>query len=387
MAAIRVLGATLVVVIALGGCADDGATDRSAQPAEQRRGRRREQSRRRFGRPERGERCHRQRRAAAAGRPQAAWARRRPVAGAQIQPVQAGAAAGASGSGATAGTGAAGSAGAAGMPPAASGPKDGDPSKPIVAIDGIPCGPSQAGLAGGNFEIGGRKLIVDYPCEKHEGAHVTVILNLHGTLIMGAPYSYQHAYFSAHRLVNSHNLIVLTPQSVSTASFGAQWGNMDNGQDLPHLLAVIDWAYTAFAKFQIRGLWVGGHSWGAGFVAAALGGGPFACHPMIADKVKGAIGMSRLAMPSCASRLSLIATRGEMENIALLDQNSVAMGHGCMTPMQGPEALGNNEYRHFAGCSPGWVHEDYNMLGKGHIDNMDPEVVEKIVNAIKSTEQ
>ena len=106
-----------------------------------------------------------------------------------------GSGAGAGGSDATAGTGAAGSAGAAGMPPAASGPKDGDPGKPIVAIDGIPCGPSQAGPAGGNFEIGGRKLIVDYPCEKHEGAHLTVILNLHGTLISGAPYSYQHADF------------------------------------------------------------------------------------------------------------------------------------------------------------------------------------------------
>jgi hypothetical protein len=301
----------------------------------------------------------------------------------------AGGGSGASGSGGTGGAGTAGmgTAGTASdpmVPP--SGPKDGDPSKPIVTVDGIPCGPSMAGLGGGNHEIGGRKLIVDYPCDKHEGAHVTVILNLHGTLIMGAPYSYQHAYFSAHRFVNSHNLIVLTPQSVSTASYGAQWGNMDNGEDIPHLLAVLEWAYTTFAKFQIRGLWVGGHSWGAGFTAATLGGGPFACHPMLADKVKGAIGMSRLAMPSCASRLSLIATRGETENIALLDQTSVAMGHGCTTPMAGPEAVGNNEYRHFADCDPGFVHEDYHMLGKGHIDSMDPEVVEKIVDAIKSTE-
>jgi hypothetical protein len=108
---------------------------------------------------------------------------------------------------------------------------------------------------------------------------------------------------------------------------------------------------------------------------------------MLEDKVKGAIGMSRLGMPSCASRLSLIATRGETENIALLDQSDVATSHGCMTPMQGPEPVGNNEYRHFAGCSPGWIHEDYHMLGKGHIDNMDAEVVEKIVDAIKSTEQ
>jgi hypothetical protein len=296
--------------------------------------------------------------------------------------------AGAAGSG-IAGAGAAGTgavAGAPAMQPPATGPKDGDPSKPVVAIDGIPCGPSMAGLGGGNHEVGGRKLIVDYPCNKHEGAQVTIILNLHGTLLGGAPYSYQHAYFSAHRFVDSHNLIVLTPQSVSTASSGAQWGNMDNGADIPHLLAVVDWAYTAFAKFQIRGMWVGGHSWGAAFVTGAAGGGPFACNPMLGDKVKGAIGMSRLSMPSCASRLSLIATRGEMENIALLDQTKVAMGHGCMTPIKGPEPVGNNEYRYFGACGPGWAHEDYMMTGKGHIDNMDQEVVKKIVDAIKATE-
>jgi hypothetical protein len=271
--------------------------------------------------------------------------------------------------------------------PAASGAKDGDPTKPIFAIPSLPCGPSQAGFSGGNYEFGGRKLIVDYPCDKHEGAHVTIILNLHGTLIMGASYAYQHAYFSAHKFVNSHNLIVLTPQSVSTASYGAQWGNMDEGKDLPYLLQLVDWAYTTFNKFQIRGLWIGGHSWGAAFVTAPLGGGPFACNPMIQDKVKGAIGMSRLSMPSCASRLSLIATRGEMENIPLLDQSSVAMGHGCKGPMAGPKPVGNNEYRYFEGCSPGWVHEDYMMTGKGHIDNMDQEVVKNIVDAIKSTEQ
>ena len=311
-----------------------------------------------------------------------------PMAGAAGTDAAAGmSAAGTSAAGMNAGgMGAAGAAGMAGMP-AATGPKDGDPSKPIVAIDGIPCGPSMAGLAGGNYEFEGRKLIVDYPCDKHEGAQVTMILNLHGTLIMNAPYSYQHAYFSAHRLVSSHNLIVLTPKSVSTAASGAQWGNMDNGEDVPYLLKLIDWAYTTFAKFQIRGLWVGGHSWGAAFVTAALGGGPFACNPMIQDKVRGAIGMSRLSMPSCASRLSLIGTRGEMENIALLDQSTVATGHGCMTPMKGPESLGNNEHRYFAGCDPSFVHEDYHMLGKGHIDNMDPEVVESIVNAIKSTEK
>jgi hypothetical protein len=47
-----------------------------------------------------------------------------------------------------------------------------DPSKPIVTIDGIACGPSMAGLGRGNHHVGGRSLIVAYPCDKHEGAHV-----------------------------------------------------------------------------------------------------------------------------------------------------------------------------------------------------------------------
>jgi hypothetical protein len=383
---IRTLGATLVASIMFGGCSEDAATESQGDPSV-------------IG-PVSGAGAGAGNSSGAAAGSGGGISTAGAGAGSNAPPPAGGTSgssaggmggvepAGAGGAGAgAAGAGGAGAGGSAGMPPDASGPKDGDPSKPIVAIDGIPCGPSQAGLGGGNHQVGGRNLIVDYPCNKHEGAHVTVILNLHGTLISGAPYSYQHAYFSAHRFVDSHNLIVLTPQSVSTASFGAQWGNMDNGEDVPHLLAVLDWAYSAFAKFQIRGLWVGGHSWGAAFATAALGGGPFACHPMLEDKVKGAIGMSRLSMPSCASRLSLIATRGETENIALLDQSSVAMAHGCTTPMAGPAPVGNNEYRHFAGCMPGWVHEDYNMLGKGHIDSMDQEVVKKIVDAIKSTEQ
>lgn len=280
------------------------------------------------------------------------------------------------------GSGGDGSAGSGSPPPVA--PKDGDPTRPIVTIDGLPCG----GTTSGTQRIGGRDVTIDYPCGKHEGARVTIILDLHGTLIGGASYLYVHAYFSVHKLVNSHNLIVLTPKSVSTASLGAQWGNMDNGEDVPHLLAVIDWAYTTFGKFQIEGLWLAGHSWGARFISSADHpvGEAFACNAMLAGKVKGVIGMSYLRMPSCASQLAMISTRGEMEDIPLLDQSAVAMEHGCMTPAQGPEMLGNNRYLHFLGCGPGWAHEDYEMLGKGHVDNMDAIVVKNIADTIKATE-
>jgi hypothetical protein len=270
----------------------------------------------------------------------------------------------------------------------ATGPVNGDPTKPVVVAEGVPCrmGSAAGGLGSPNAMVGGRDLIVDYPCGKHEGAHMTVILNLHGTLIGGAPWQYQRGYFSAYRFVDSHNLIVVHPHSVSMASSGAQWGNMDNGQDLPHLLAVLDWVYKSFAKFQLRGLWIGGHSWGAGFATGRLGGGPLVCHPMLKDKVKGGIGMSRLSVPACASSISLIATRGQEENIPLVDQSRPAMEHGCMAPVKGPVMVGNNERFYFEGCK-GFVHEDYHMLGKGHIDNMDQEVVKSIVDAIKSTEK
>jgi hypothetical protein len=281
---------------------------------------------------------------------------------------------------------------------AAVGPKDGDPAKPVVMIEGVPCRQQQGAGGGGfiggalgatgsaNAMVGGRELVVDYPCGKHEGAQMTVILNLHGTLIQGAPYTYQRGYFSAYRFVNSHNLIVLNPKSVSTASFGAQWGNMDNGQDEPHLLAVIEWVYSMFSKFQLRGLWVAGHSWGAAYATGGRLGGGFVCHPALMDKAKGAIGMSGAGVPPCADRVSLISTRGAEEGIALLNQARAAMAHGCDGAMMGPEMIGNNEHRFFAGCDPAWVHDDYNMLGKGHTDFMDQEVVKKILDTIKATE-
>ena len=150
----RVLGVTLVVVIALGGCGDNGATDRGASSAIGGAGAGGNDlaagsgglSGRAGPRPMRA-------RAAAAGRPQAAWARRLSVGEARRRPVQAGAAR--ARAVATRPRAQARPAAVAGMPPDATGPKDGDPSKPVVAIDGIPCGPSMAGL--GRRELRSRR--------------------------------------------------------------------------------------------------------------------------------------------------------------------------------------------------------------------------------------
>lgn len=291
-----------------------------------------------------------------------------------------------------AGAGGMGDAGGGGTGGGATGPKDGDPSAPVVEIADVPCRTEMA-IAGGGFggssinaTVAGRELAIDYPCGKHEGAHMTVILNLHGTLIMGAPFLYERNYLSVHKLIYSHNLIVVTPQSASMTDVGAQWGRDDGGTDLPYLNDLMNWVYTSFEKFQIRSTWVAGHSWGAAYVSSGFTGGAFVCNEMFADKFKGVIGMSRLGTPACSDRISMIGTRGEEENIPLLDQDSVAMQHGCDLPMAGPEKVGNNDHWHYDGCDPGFVHEDYNMLGKGHTDSIDAEVVLKIVESIKSTE-
>lgn len=154
------------------------------------------------------------------------------------------------------------------------GPVNGDPSKPVVSIPDAACGGSKGGLDGlvggafggfpvpgtANIKIGGRDVILTYPCNKREGAVVTFILNLHGTMPDESLKFYQHSYFAAHTLSDSHNLIIATPKSVVS-----QWGNGDNGVDKPHLYEVIEWVYGKFSKFQIAGLWVGGHSWGSAF--------------------------------------------------------------------------------------------------------------------------
>ena len=271
------------------------------------------------------------------------------------------------------------------------GPKNGDPNAPVVELPDVPCRQASAlsGTRGGsslNATIDGRELAIDYPCGKHEGAHMTVIVNLHGTLIGGAPFLYQRSYFSAYRYADSHNLIVIHPQSASRTSFGAQWGNDDDGTDLPHLIAVMNWVYESFSKFNLRSTWIAGHSWGAVYAEGAYGRPGFVCNEMFQDQFKGVVGLSYIAPPPCAERVSMIGTQGEEEDFDQLDQGPIAQMHGCDPEMKGPERVGNNERYYWDGCDPGWVHEDWNMLGKGHIDAMDAEVVQHIIEKIKSTE-
>jgi hypothetical protein len=282
------------------------------------------------------------------------------------------------GAGGMGGTGGESPMGGTGGGPAWEGDANGDPAKPVVELADPACGGAMGGfgLGSANYELGGRGFIVDYPCGKHEGARMTFILNLHGTTPLDLHF-YQHNYFAAHKLIDSHNLIVITPSSVVE-----QWGNGDDGQDRPHLLEIIDWVYSSFSKFQITSLWVAGHSWGAFFAKR------FVCDEAIADKARGVIAQAGGGNnPMCIDRVSHIHTIGENDMGGVLpDQDSAATAHGCDTPIAGPDMVGNNRHRHYDGCDPGWVHSDYFMLGKGHTDAIDDEVVLSIVEEIKSTE-
>jgi hypothetical protein len=335
----------------------------------------------------------------------------------------AGGATAATGGGATAATGgaaggaAAGAGGTGGVPTPTflDGDPNGDPSKPVVSVPSIACASAGGGALGGlgglgglgvpvpgsaNTKIGGRDVILSYPCNKREGAHVTFILNLHGTMSDEGLKFYQHGYFAAHTLATSHNLIVATPKSVVS-----QWGNGDNGVDRPHLFEVIDWVYANLGtKFKIAGLWVAGHSWGSMFAKT------FACDEKLNGRVRGVIGQSGGATgvggrgfggltggaagggastAGCADRVSQIHTNGDQEGgeSGVPDQTAAATKHGCKAKV-GPKDIGNMQMvSEWPECSPGWTHFNVVMGGHAHTTPINPEVVKYIVEAIKKTEK
>jgi hypothetical protein len=254
------------------------------------------------------------------------------------------------------------------------GPDDGDPNKPVVTLPDVACHDASApvfGIGMPNLKVDDRDVILDYPCDKHEGAPMTFILNLHGTTPVEQHF-YQEGYFSAYQFVSSHNLIIATPSSVVQ-----QWGNMDDGKDEPYLMHVIDYVYQNLgSKYDIRAMWVGGHSWGAFYTST------FVCKDYLKDKVKGAIIMSGSPQPpACTDRIALIDTNAEMDIGPPLDQGNWPMMHGCDASMMKMD--GNNTETFWPNCDPGFVHANYLMLGKMHTDFMDKEVVQSIVDWIK----
>jgi hypothetical protein len=282
-------------------------------------------------------------------------------------------------------------------PPGATGPDDGDPNAPVVALPNIACGgPKGFGMT--NLQVGGRDVMLTYPCNKHEGANVTFILLLHGTNSNEASKLYTHSYFAAWQLASTNNLIIAEPKSRAS-----QWGNTtenpDASQDKPHLLDVINYVYTNFAKFHINSLWVAGHSWGAMYAKR------FVCDDTIKDKARGVIGMSGgttapggrafggggtdlMPTANCADYISQIHTVGDMDMVTgLPDQTPAATKHGCKAKTM-PMDFGNMQMlAQWPDCQPGWAHEEFTMGAHTHTTAINPEVVKQIIETVKSTDK
>ena len=266
------------------------------------------------------------------------------------------------------------------------GPVDGDPAAPVVEIPGIACGGvvNPLAIAAANHTIGGREVIVDYPCGKNEGAHVTFILNLHGTMPEESLKFYQHANFSAYRLATSHNLVQVAPK---TKAASGQWGNGDGGVDEPHLLEVVDWVYETFSQFQIVSMWVVGHSWGSGYASR------FVCHDHFADRATGVVLMSGPSPVACSDRVSVIGSTGEVDT-GNPNLEGAASSHGC-GPRMDLANVGETQIEAWpcpagAAGKPDFVFRNYTWLGRGHQvapgDWAHEAGVDDLVNAIKSIE-
>ncbi len=271
------------------------------------------------------------------------------------------------------------------------GPEDGDPAKPMVAIDGVPCGAPRAGFGQTppSVKITNRDVVVAYPCA-HEGAAVTFFLFIHGTLQEAQKVGFTMSAFPIHNFVDSHNVIVVVPKAV-----GTQWGNGDNGADAPHLAETVDWVYNTFgSKFSIRSMWASGGSWGAAYL-----GSTFACDPKYQDRLRGVRMVVGGGCPRCSSRLACIVAQQELEiggGMPLSDEQKemftmraniepYAMMHGCDAKM-GPMNLGPVRAWTWPNCDPGWAHSYY--LGPGqHADPWnDPMAMMHMVQEIKSIE-
>jgi hypothetical protein len=273
-------------------------------------------------------------------------------------------------------------------PPPFTGMVDGDPAKPMVSVPGLPCGAPMGRATPPTIKIGGRDVVVVYPCAR-EGAAVTFLFTLHGTLQEAQKFSFTLNAGPFHRLADSHNVIYVLPKAV-----GTQWGREDMGTDLPHIHEVIDWVYATFGeKFNIRSMWAQGGSWGAAYLSSTL-----ACDPKLEQRLKGVRLIVGGGCPRCSNRLSCIVAQQELEiggGMAMSPEqremaadkaniNSYAMSKGCQGKM-GPMTVGTSKHWVWPGCNKGWVYSYY--MGPGqHADPWDAMTIEKTMTEMKSIE-
>jgi hypothetical protein len=254
-----------------------------------------------------------------------------------------------------------------------------DPNAATIEIPGVACdGPLDAEQQTPYATIGGRRVFIDYACNKPKGTKVTFILNLHGTMDQEGGKHYIRNYWPSFQYDDTHEFIIATPKAI-----GSQWGNGDGGKDAPHIAAVVDWMYQYFAGLDIDQMWVAGHSWGSAYTLN------YACNAALEGKIKGVLLMSGGAgVPACASRLSIIGTVGETDIVpGQPDQEATALAHGC--DAKSTRSVGNNVVTEWANCDAGWVHRNYFMNGKGHgfspVDWPEKAMNDDIAEAVKST--
>jgi hypothetical protein len=280
---------------------------------------------------------------------------------------------------ATGGAGATASGGGGATGASGSNASAGASSGSSVAVDGVACGGVlDAKLLTPYATITNRMVFIDYPCDLPKGSPVTFVLNLHGTQD-GDGKKYIRFYNKLGQNAQKFSFVVATPIAITT-----QWGNGDNGQDAPHLKDVVNWVYEKFSDYDIKQMWVTGHSWGAAY---SLG---FVCLPEYTDKIRGLLFSSGgSSLPACADRLSIIATVGETDIVpGQPDQTAIAAKHGCAAKSE--RQLGMDNITEWADCSPGWVHRNYLMLGKGHgfvpQDWPDVAMTDEIAQSIHDTQ-
>lgn len=279
------------------------------------------------------------------------------------------------------------------VPMMPAGPMSGNPNLPMVSIPGLTCGTPTLnfGQSAQTTKIDGRDVAVLYPCA-HQQAPVTYFMFLHGTLQDAQKIPFTMNAWPIHTLIDQYNIVEVVPQS---AMGGTQWGNGDNGTDLPFLYDVVDWVYNTFGPvFDIRSMWVQGGSWGAFYLSST-----FACDPKFQSRLTGVQLIVGTGCPTCADRLSCIVGQQELQlgngnplTAAQAEMQSdmfniapYATKHHCAAKT-GPTDVGNVKWWDWPTCDKGWVY-NYMMAPGQHADAWDPAAVLKTTQELKAIEQ
>lgn len=282
-----------------------------------------------------------------------------------------------------------------------------------------------------------RTYFLDYPCDLKPGEDVTFILSLHG----GGSYgNWQRHYFPLLDYVDSHRLVVATPNSPIRV-----WTEVDD----PYLQNIVTTVVEEIGKENINAFWLAGHSQGGmtsnrilrtdffkervdGWLSLSggrLGGNPpraerfgpprsstsstsgdssSSSRPAISPEMARAFAAARELLRQLPdSEFSFIYTTGEREmgEGGLPETSAWAEKLGCDgreqlddvvdtkagyvydgTRQNPPNpswgllpAPGTARVWRYTGCNDGRVVADVVRLEKGHTEGLEPEVTKRLV--------